>query len=166
MILGFRTHWPNEMGIWSNQPTLFVEKITESIRDVTGECLDRKFISKGMDGKSMWCGNCRPKLHTIREDRFYRWQEGNDIHFFINVRKKNMFRFAPVVKVKAVQQIEIKHSGESWRIPWVMIDGVIQTADEINTLALNDGFESREHFFAWFSSDFKGKIIHWTDIRY
>ncbi len=28
------------------------------------------------------------------------------------------------------------------------------------------GFDSVEDFFRWFDTDFKGKIIHWTDLRY
>ena len=29
-----------------------------------------------------------------------------------------------------------------------------------------DGFESLNQFFRWFSDDFYGQIIHWTDFRY
>jgi hypothetical protein len=30
----------------------------------------------------------------------------------------------------------------------------------------NDGFDSIEDFFSYFDKGFKGKIIHWTDLRY
>ena len=36
----------------------------------------------------------------------------------------------------------------------------------LRELAKNDGFESVEDFFAYFNKDFKGKIIHWTDLQY
>tara|TARA_R110002126_G_scaffold251055_3_gene394053 strand:+ start:2333 stop:2857 length:525 start_codon:yes stop_codon:yes gene_type:complete len=174
MILGFTQHWPKEMGLWGHQPTNFVERIWESIDD--------EWNSNHDDFKIYWAKNqsvildndygfgftsdFTPKLHTIRQDATNRWKEGNDIHFYINVRKRNMFNFAPVVKVKSVQIIQIKHSGERWRMPWVMIDGSLQTAVEIKQLAINDGFETVEQFFTWFNEDFTGKIIHWTNLKY
>lgn len=36
----------------------------------------------------------------------------------------------------------------------------------LNMLAKNDGFDSVEDFFNWFNKDYKGKIIHWTELRY
>ncbi|QYS86321.1 hypothetical protein JJC03_15585 [Flavobacterium oreochromis] len=38
-----------------------------------------------------------PKIHTIREDKKERWKLGVKIDFFINSRKPDMFRFAPVL---------------------------------------------------------------------
>jgi hypothetical protein len=38
--------------------------------------------------------------------------------------------------------------------------------EEMIRLARNDGFDSVEDFFSFFPEDFKGKIIHWTDLRY
>ncbi len=87
-----------------------------------------------------------------------------------------MFRFAPVLPVVRVQKIEIKWIplpiplGE--RRPWVRIDGKnIFTidhfiTDEMNQLALNDGFDNVQDFFVYFNEDFTGKIIHWTDLKY
>lgn len=114
-----------------------------------------------------------PKLHTIREDKTDRWKPGTKIDFFINCRQKNMFRFAPVLPVVSVQEIEIIWVGfsDGYR-PWVKIDGKnIYTLDQFDTdkmllLAQNDGFDSDQDFFAYFNKDFKGKIIHWTDLRY
>jgi hypothetical protein len=39
-------------------------------------------------------------------------------------------------------------------------------APEFFNLMKNDGFESAEQFFNWFNGYFKGKIIHWTDLKY
>lgn len=36
----------------------------------------------------------------------------------------------------------------------------------VEVLAKNDGFSGVKEFFEWFSEDFKGKIIHWTDLKY
>lgn len=78
-----------------------------------------------------------------------------------------MFQFAPAVKVKSIQKIEIIYEDEdkcALARPLVVIDGVWQT--DITELVLNDGFESTEQFFSWFSKGFTGKIIHWTDLKY
>ena len=37
---------------------------------------------------------------------------------------------------------------------------------KLDLLAQNDGFETIEEFFAYFNEDFKGKMIHWTDLKY
>ena len=38
--------------------------------------------------------------------------------------------------------------------------------DQMETLAIADGFDSIEDFFKYFTNDFTGKIIHWTDLKY
>ncbi|AMA48971.1 hypothetical protein [Flavobacterium covae] len=113
------------------------------------------------------------KLHTIREDKKNRWQPGVNIDFFINARKKNMFRFAPVLPVVSIQDIEIVyyHNRESLvnDLPQnraIIIGKKRLNNDEIKTLAQNDGFNSVDDFFTYFNTEFKGKIIHWTDLKY
>lgn len=70
-------------------------------------------------------------------------------------------------KCKSVQKVEIK-----WikpEIPTgaeVIIDGRFLSYDEIDTLAINDGFNSIEDFFRWFRNNWSGYILHWTDFRY
>lgn len=110
-----------------------------------------------------------PKLHTIRAGT--RWEAGMDIHFAINPRSKNYFQFAPVMECTGVQEIEIIHTGYSPNTPAVYIHNGKSLMNplsysEIETLAQNDGFESIEQFFAWFNKDFKGQLIHWSDLRY
>lgn len=129
------------------------------------------------------------KNHTIREDSSERWRAGMDIHFVINNRTKNRFQFAPVVKCVSVQEIEIKDvtstsypndfstkihltvSRGEWTATFtqafsVKVDGVQLSHDKVSQLAINDGFNSFEDFFKYFNKDFKGKIIHWTDLKY
>jgi hypothetical protein len=36
----------------------------------------------------------------------------------------------------------------------------------VEVLARNDGFATVKDFFEWFSEDYTGKIIHWTELRY
>jgi len=117
-----------------------------------------------------------PKFHTIRKDESKRWGPEVMIDFFINARTKLMFRFAPRIPVISTQNIRIKRYND---LAQVFIDNIwfgdaffngFNKIDghnvDLETLALNDGFESVDDFFKYFDSDFKGKIIHWTDLKY
>lgn len=105
------------------------------------------------------------KIHTIREDKTNRWKPGNKIQMATGVRTKNYNCFKTAVCI-SVQTIEIKYFMGCGKFPIIKIDG--ELLDENFELALfqNDGFDSREDFFSWFDSDFKGKIIHWTYFKY
>jgi len=163
MILGFSTQL-------NSKPTYFVEKIHSGLL--------QKNLLQGFDlgynhefdlDKLI---TCEPKLHTIREDKSNRWKVGTKIDFFINCRQKNMFRFAPVVPVVSVQEIEIEWYNKEHKKPeWyknvtISVDGFYLNATKIIELAQNDGFDNVEDFFVYFDKDFIGKIIHWTDLKY
>lgn len=111
-----------------------------------------------------------PKLHTIR--RGNRWKEGTPIHFKIWTGKPYVdktFNFAPVIPCKGVQEIEFKwRKTATGRCVNVFIDGkdVTTNIELIDNLAVNDGFDNRKDFFEWFKDDFKGQIIHWTNLKY
>lgn len=107
----------------------------------------------------------KPKLHTIRKDEKNRWKPGVLIDFFINVRKKDMFRFAPRLPVVSIQTIKIFHLPKSDNIN-VYVDERRLKEDEIAILAINDGFESVDDFKTYFNEDFIGKLIHWTNLKY
>lgn len=180
----------------NNQPSYFPEKIWDGLLDKKlahgidyveyDEAYKKQF-------KRTWdipeTGSIKPKLHTIREDASNRWRAGMDIHMVINNRTKNRFQFAPVVKCVSVQEIEITDithisypndfstkihltvSKDGWTETFtqafsVKVDGTQLSQDKVHQLALNDGFDSVEDFFAYFNKDFKGKVIHWTDVKY
>lgn len=157
----------------NEKPTYFVEKIWAGIKDheVTVELRNYLHSKYNMQKSILFV---KPKIHTIREDKSNRWKIGNKIHFVINNRTKNRLQFAPVLTVKAIQEIIIKHNKG---IIDVWIDGTMYEVITFNNkpvdwppliqeLAVNDGFDSVEDFFKWFDKDFKGKIIHWTDFIY
>ena len=102
------------------------------------------------------------KLHTIRWDEKGRWKVGNKIHFSTGARTGNYNCFKEG-KCTGTQQIEIRNRS-------VYIEGreLSLTTDKIEWLAINDGFDCIEDFWAWFDqySPFSGKIIHWTEMRY
>ena len=106
----------------------------------------------------------KPKIHTIREDKSNRWKPGTMIDFFINTRKKDMFRFAPRVPVMSLQYIEFKEIDTENYI--ILVDGKVLTINKIKELAQNDGFDNVKDFLNYFPTDFKGKIIHWTTLKY
>jgi hypothetical protein len=109
----------------------------------------------------------------MRADKNDRWKPGNKIHFFINFRQPDMFLFAPVLPVVSVQKVEIVYYSDREvlikGIPFkkaVAIDDIKLNESQIKELAQNDGFDTVEAFFEYFNEDFKGKIIHWTDLKY
>lgn len=169
MTLSFSTKWPKSMGELAGQPNYFVEKIwavhLNKSSDLNSSFAVYKTKNFKMFGtKWIYPRDFHPKLHTIREDKNNRWKAGMDIHFVINNRTKDRFQFAPVVKCVSVQEIEI--FAFSIGIPVININGRMIDYEEMKQLAINDGFPSVEAFFDYFNTDFKGKIIHWTDLKY
>lgn len=168
MILPFSTQL-------NGKPTYFVEKILRGIEIYKAPINLLAFWKyTGYDLFSKQ--HITPKLHTIREDSKDRWKAGTKIDFFINCRQPTMFRFAPVLPVVSVQEIEVKHH---LNYVSLFIDKIVyevevcetskkikSTDPVIEALAQNDGFNSADDFFSYFNKDFKGKIIHWSDLRY
>ena len=165
MILPFSTQL-------NGKPTYFPEKIIKSLdvsdveKATLNDSLAEIICPKDFEfilGSTNPFFEHHPKLHTIRKDEKDRWNPGILIDFFINTRKKNMFRFAPKIPVVSIQHIGILHYRDN---PEVNIDGKYLFPNEIEQLAINDGFESVDEFFQYFNEDFHGKIIHWTNLKY
>lgn len=116
------------------------------------------------------------KQHTIRADKHNRWKVGNKIHFWIgnprNTRGKNKpYQFGEGI-CSRVETIKMTFSiPEDWQIDEVKIgeDIILKTDDELNALAVNDGFENWSQMKLWFDNEdkiFVGKIIFWKDCRW
>lgn len=189
MILGFKTEI-------KGKKTLFPEKIINSLWNKVRSPNDittlTTYINNGRDRGWHEAGymDLDPKHHTIREDPTDRWQVGNKIHFATGVRSKNYFRFAPIIKCTAIQTFEIicaddiypsEHNNEVYlyeifserlqehfyKCFKVKVDNRFLQLEEIVQLSKNDGFDNANDLFNWFKlKEFKGKIIHWTDLRY
>lgn len=126
------------------------------------------------------------KKHTIRKDAHNRWEAENIIHFSTGFNKDDQFLKGICT---GIQWITI----ERWSIPdrlplekqyycekrnkYYSIDvseGMplnYLTEKEMEELAVNDGFDNLEQFFDWFDeyievNGWRGKLIHWSDIRY
>ena len=109
----------------------------------------------------------KKKKHTIREDKNDRWKPGMKIHFATGVRTRLYHQFKEGVCV-SIQKIKILWDNlpPNGEVVSISIDGNPIYLDELETLALNDGFEDISEFLNWFNEDFEGKIIHWTDLKY
>ncbi len=180
MILPFSTQM-------NGKPTYFVEKILASLIAYAKSVDNHLLLADIMRFAYRYCEffkvdykrfletikEVNPKHHTMREDTKERWNDFCLIHFFINARTKLMFLFAPVLRVKSTQKVEIFYKG---LFVAIAIDKVLfytdadfklgKGVDGMLQLAQNDGFDTIVDFFAYFNENFKGKIIHWTDLRY
>jgi hypothetical protein len=111
------------------------------------------------------------KKHTLREDKNDRHKEGKRLHLAIGVRTK-MYRLLKVVKCTGTQRVTILYGNGGYSDVFVyqdvrvLVDGRELSYKEIGELAKNDGFERQDDFFRFFDKDFRGKIVHWTDLRY
>jgi hypothetical protein len=162
MILPFSTKL-------NGKPTCFVEKIHSGlIQNDLMRIFDMDLAHEDFDTGVLV--ECHPKLHTIREDKNDRWKEGNEIHFFINCRQPNMFRFAPVLPVVSIQKVFMTYTFND--IIEISIDD--NYVNNVLEFAINDGFDTWEDFFNFFypkikenpNHVYKGKIIHWTNKKY
>jgi len=111
---------------------------------------------------------CKPKIHTMRSGN--RWRAGMDIHFKIwkgKPYKSKTFNFAPIIPCVSVQDYElINIDSEIGPFRNITIDGRELSDEEVQELAVNDGFDNVEDFWDWFQGNCTGQLIHWTDKRY
>ena len=153
----------------NGKPTYFVEKILKAVNEILP---DSDFEHDRNQNILSWDAlkYSREKWHTIRTDKKNRWKAGMDIHFVINNRTKNRYQFAPIIKCVSTQKIIIRYwyckNTKLFVLPMVLIDNKILTEKQIETLAINDGFDNATEFFKYFNKNFEGKIIHWTNNKY
>lgn len=170
--------WPKVMGMQDDK-TYFIEKINLGLlKSNQSKAID--YVESLEDYRSRFGGNwdtkenLKPKIHTIRKDESERWKPGMKIHFVVNNRSPNRFQFAPVVQCVSVQEFKIEWINGT---AWVTIGNRSFTTfrktktgceygGNAKELALNDGFATVEDFFKYFNKDFKGRLIHWTNLRY
>lgn len=153
MILRFKTHL-------KGKPTYFLQKIL-ALACVSPDL--NRFI--------------KPKKHTIRKGD--RWRAGMSIQMAMGGRFTPYVQFnknePQLEKCISTQKIEIKYPEHEFtypKIPKIFINDmkfdyrVEEDMKVLNELAVNDGFDNFEEFLEWFSEDFSGQIIHWTDLVY
>jgi len=167
--LSFKTEFP-----WG-EPNYFIPKIWRGLREKNGlyhEYLE--YAAKALDTQNENIldafipvkdfDEIISKIHTIREDPHDLWKPGRKIHFVVFNRTPNRFQFAPVLECKKADKDSFQLIYQSG-IPILNVENK-PDFQEIEQLTKNDGFNLTEDFFQYFSKDFTGKIIHWTDWKY
>lgn len=178
MILNFKTQHKD------GSPTYFIDKISETFDFLGNEESVRIFNSAW--GKLFGDGDeeldllfkrwinlpeliyVHQKIHSLREDIHDRWQIGTKIHFYIWARTKRAVCFG-IGEVKAIQYAVINAKLQRIYI-LEQKDGLGHAREllgvDLATFVLNDGFESLEQFWDYFSESKTYKIIHWTSFKY
>lgn len=167
MQLNFTTHI-------KGKPNYFVQKIWEglssyySIAEMIKEHYLNSYYWVSFEEKTNAGGK---KIHTIREDKNNRFKPGLNLHLVVfPYQKGKRLQFTPIIKCISTQQIIIKYfyngKTEQFDLPTVLIDGKEIKGKQLLALSNNDGFDTVEDFFAYFKTDFTGKIIHWTNFKY
>jgi len=159
MNIMFMTKFPD------GTPTDFVGKIIQSCLNVTGEYAQHRIA----------------KSHTIRASK--RIKKG--MRLSMRYWKEKPYR-SPQVEFMETECIStqdilvewenhgIGQNGKEMIAPVVWIDGQMFYApfwgegskENLERLAINDGFSCGDEFLKWFNKDFEGQIIHWTELRY
>lgn len=153
---------------YKGYPTFFPHKILVGLLDAG--VIDEQQLSGLMAALLVHCPDCimdlvvRPKVHTIRTDEKDLWQVNKAIHFVIGNRTAARYQFAPIVKVKRIDEIFMTFDDQFH----VTVNDRYLNDGEIERLALNDGFDGMDEMAEWFFPHEKvekvsGKIIHWTE---
>lgn len=177
MILNFKTRFKD------GSPTYFVDKISETFDFLDNEELQNIWDSAWSKEEFYDAGNELfkrygeytdftgvhfQKIHSLREDIHDRWQIGTKIHFYIWARTKRAVCFG-TGEVKAIQYAVI-----NVKLQRIYIldqkDGMGHAREllgvDLATFVLNDGFDSLEQFWDYFTESKTYKIIHWTNFKY
>lgn len=108
------------------------------------------------------------KIHTIRVDKYNRWKVGRKIHFWLgnprNTRSKNKPHSFAIGEVLKIEQIQIDFACDVVYIGNNRLDKI----EQLNELAVNDGFENWLQMKKWFENDsgnFFGKLIFWKNFE-
>ena len=115
------------------------------------------------------------KTLTIRDDKHNRWKVGTKIHFWLGNPRNTRGKIKPyqfgVGEVSKVETIRMDFAiPEEWQPDVVFIgeDIRLKTEEELNSLAINDGFENWLQMKQWFfnpDGQYFGKIISWKNFE-
>lgn len=163
MTLGFSIY--DSSGKYNNFPEKIMASYPAIMRNEVQK-LQKQYYTKFPEvfGSDNW--NLNPKLHTLRDDEHDRWQPGMLIHPIVFNRTKRRFQFAPTMQCVSVQFVRILAA--DWQV-------LVQEPhhyrllkhDTVETMAINDGFDSTAAFFEYFKNSHSSlKLIHWTDLSY
>jgi len=152
-----------------NRPTYFSEKIINGLlKSPNVNSIIKEQVEKYYKNKNGSFHTEKIKIHTIRQDKNNCWYIGQKIHFKEWEEKpyrSKTNQFAPILKVTNIETIQIKWNKKTKQV-FVYINNQLISDEEIIELSKNDGFDNVIDFLEYFSEDFRGKIIHWTNFKY
>lgn len=102
----------------------------------------------------------RVKINTYRKDLNNRWKQGNKIEFWLhNPRNVDLhpYQFANGLML-SVDRALILPSRNIIQIE----ENIYRAKSDLDELAIKDGFENWEHMKTWFTEDFNGKRLTWS----
>lgn len=156
----------------NDQPNYFIEKIWKGLMALSSHLDNEHYryqerhiqkFDRNWDGDT-YTEFLEPKIHTIRKDPDELWHAGTEITMVIYKDTSDEFQFAPMLHCTGVQKIEIRKAiGENYTV--TVAENQLDE-EQLNILAINDGFSSAEELLSYFSGDFSGKLVHWTSVRY
>lgn len=107
------------------------------------------------------------KKHSIVDDPKGRWRVDMEIQMVVNPYSPERDQFnegrKDLSKVISIQQFSIKWKDYDYT---VKVDSRELSKDEVEVLAINDGFDDLVQFLTYFSKSKSAKIIHWTKLKY
>jgi len=171
MILDFPTHFPEGLERVGGKPTYFIAALWRAVLHGITMNADQ-FIQISVtlsDQDKRLINTIAPKIHTLRKDEENIWHAGMIIEAVTNAGTPQERPILPEVPCISTQKLQICHYSKEMygnRAPDIQVDDIRMTPQAVEQMALNDGFECVEDFFAYFNKDWKGKIIHLTDFRY
>lgn len=148
----FQTNHPKK-----GEPTYFVEKIWESIRNYKNVDSPQyhymKFESEIMRWKVF-----EPKHHTIRQG--YRWKVGDKFSpraWSGKPYQSKQIIIAPEIEIKKIWNFSRDLISDKYYLNGHEID-----ADKLELIAKNDGL-TVEDFKAWINKPFLGQVLCWNE---
>lgn len=176
MQLKFSTKFPAHKPGLKGQETMFAEKIVKSLDNKKNKINADQFktvmnwmvVNKKFNFPYYLNlpKNYKGKIHTMREDKIGKWNEGDQIDPMMVEGTTGLFRFLPPIICKGIQRVKIEYFMGCGNYPNVFIDGQLLSNDEFEQYVINDGFDNPEQFCLYFDKDWKGKLIHWTNFKY
>lgn len=176
MQLKFSTKFPASKPGLKGKETRFAEKIIKSLDNKRSKINADEFktvmnwmvVNKKFDFPYYvaLAKDYIGKIHTMREDKIGKWNEGDQIDMMMNDGLKEFFRLLPPVLCKGIQRVKIEYFMGCGNYPNLYVDGHLLSNEQYEQFTKNDGFDSVEDFCLYFDKDWKGKLIHWTNFKY
>lgn len=143
-----------------------------------------EFLDKGKEFTSNFTKDVmkfQPKITTFRKDEAHEYEKGTEIISLLEIEPGVEMNFLPKIECVSTQMCEIKYpeqispgqktleiliSAKYYGAIFLKNGEITVSSPKIKNLITNDGFDNAADFMNFFSKPWKGKIIHFTNLRY